>query len=76
MFQTIHALVGRARDHGTVRADVTGSDVILLMCAPGYVTSYVPDAPPGLWRRYLAIIFDGLRPDGASPLPHPPPAAP
>lgn len=76
MFQTIHALVGRAREHGTVRADVTGSDVILLMCAPGYVTSYVPDAPPGLWRRYLAIIFDGLRPDGASPLPHPPPAAP
>jgi AcrR family transcriptional regulator len=76
MFQTIHALVGRAREHGAVRADVTGSDVILLMCAPGYVTSYVPDAPPGLWRRYLALIFDGLRPDGASPLPHPPPPGP
>jgi AcrR family transcriptional regulator len=76
MFRTIHALVGRAREHGAVRADVTGSDVILLMCAPGYVTSYVPDAPPGLWRRYLAIIFDGLRPDGASPLPHPPPPGP
>jgi AcrR family transcriptional regulator len=76
MFQTIHALVGRAREHGAVRADVTGSDVILLMCAPSYVTSYVPDAPPGLWRRYLALIFDGLRPDGASPLPHPPPPGP
>jgi hypothetical protein len=76
MFGTIHALVGRAREHGAVRADVTGSDVILLMCAPGYVTSYVPDAPPGLWRRYLALIFDGLRPDGASPLPHPPPPGP
>jgi hypothetical protein len=76
MFQTIHALVGRAREDGAVRADVTGSDVILLMCAPGYVTSYVPDAPPGLWRRYLALIFDGLRPDGASPLPHPPPPGP
>jgi AcrR family transcriptional regulator len=76
MFQTIHALVGRAREHGAVRADVTGSDVILLMCAPGHVTSYVPDAPPGLWRRYLVLIFDGLRPDGASPLPHPPPAGP
>jgi AcrR family transcriptional regulator len=76
MFATIHALVGRAREHGAVRADVTGSDVILLMCAPGYVTSYVPDAPPGLWRRYLALIFDGLRPDGASPLPHPPPPGP
>ena len=76
MFQTIHALVDRAREHGAVRPDITGSDVILLMCAPGYVTSYVPDAPPGLWRRYLALIFDGLRPDGASPLPHPPPPGP
>ncbi len=76
MFQTIHALADRARERGAVRADITGSDIILLMCAPGHVTSYVPDAPPGLWRRYLALIFDGLRPDGASPLPHPPPAGP
>jgi hypothetical protein len=76
MFRTIHALVGRAREHGAVRADITGSDVILLMCAPGYVVNYVPDAPPGLWRRYLALIFDGLRPDGASALPHPPPPGP
>ncbi|MEU7928276.1 helix-turn-helix domain-containing protein [Micromonospora sp. NPDC049801] len=76
MFRTVHELVDRAREHGAVRADVTGADVILLMCAPNYVTSYVPDAPPDLWQRYLAIIFDGLRPEGAHPLPHPPPAAP
>jgi AcrR family transcriptional regulator len=76
MFQTVHALVERARQHGTVRADVTGTDVILLMCAPNYVTSYLPDAPPDLWQRYLAIIFDGLRAEGAHPLPHPPPASP
>jgi AcrR family transcriptional regulator len=76
MFQTVHALVERARQQGTVRADVTGADVILLMCAPNYVTSYLPDAPPDLWQRYLAIIFDGLRPEGAHPLPHPPPVAP
>jgi AcrR family transcriptional regulator len=76
LFQTVHDLVGRARAQGSVRADVTGADVILLMCAPNYVTSYVPDAPPDLWRRYLAIIFDGLRAEGAHPLPGPPPAAP
>jgi AcrR family transcriptional regulator len=74
MFRTIHNLVDRARGHGAVRADITGTDVILLMCAPNYVTSYLPDAPPDLWRRYLAIIFDGLRPEGAHPLPQPPPA--
>ncbi|GLH98101.1 TetR/AcrR family transcriptional regulator [Phytohabitans aurantiacus] len=74
MFDIVHRLVDRARDYGVVRADVTGADVILLMCAPNYVASYVPDAPPDLWRRYLAIIFDGLRPQSAHPLPHPPPS--
>ncbi|MGW5349093.1 TetR/AcrR family transcriptional regulator [Streptomyces sp. NPDC004031] len=73
MFATIHALVERAREHGAVRPDVTGTDVILLMCAPNYVAGYVPDAPPDLWRRYLAIIFDGLRPEGAHALPLPSP---
>lgn len=73
MFQTIHALVDRARERGAIRPDVTGADVILLMCAPNYVTRYLPDASPGLWQRYLAIIFDGLRPDGAHALPQPPP---
>jgi AcrR family transcriptional regulator len=75
MFQTIHALVDRAREHGAIRPDITGTDVILLMCAPNYVISYVPDAAPDLWQRYLAIIFDGLRPEGAHSLPQPPPCA-
>ncbi|MFI5910429.1 TetR/AcrR family transcriptional regulator [Dactylosporangium sp. NPDC051541] len=73
--ETIDALVDRARDQGAVRADVTGTDVFLLMCAPNHVAGYQPDAPPDLWRRYLAIIFDGLRPEGAHPLPQPAPDA-
>jgi AcrR family transcriptional regulator len=73
MFQIVDTLVSRAREHGVVRADITGTDVILLMCAPNHVTSYLPDASPDLWRRYLAIIFDGLRPEGAHPLPQPAP---
>ncbi|MET8001618.1 TetR/AcrR family transcriptional regulator [Nonomuraea glycinis] len=73
LFRVVHALVDRARDHDAVRPDVTGTDVILLMCAPNHVVTYLPDPPPDLWRRYLAIIFDGLRPQGARPLPHPPP---
>jgi AcrR family transcriptional regulator len=76
LFQTIHALVDRAREHGALRADITGADVIVLMCAPNHVTSYLPNASPDLWQRYLAIIFDGLRPEGAHPLPQPPPASP
>jgi AcrR family transcriptional regulator len=69
MMTAIDRLVDRAREHGAVRADVTGADVFLLMCAPNYIAGYVPDASPDLWRRYLALILDGLRPEGASPLP-------
>jgi AcrR family transcriptional regulator len=75
MYRTVHDLVDRARGHGALRDDVTGTDVILLMCAPNYVASYAPGGSPELWRRYLAILFDGLRPQGAHPLPEPPPPA-
>jgi AcrR family transcriptional regulator len=68
LFDAITTLVRRAQDAGAVRDDVSGMDVILMMCAPHYVTTYVPEAAPDLWRRYLGIILDGLRPEGARPL--------
>lgn len=67
--RTITALVTRAQQSGAVRDDITGTDVILLMCAPGHIVEQLPDAPPDLWKRYLAMIFDGLRPAGAHALP-------
>jgi AcrR family transcriptional regulator len=73
LFTAIVVLVERAQAAGAIRADISGMDVILLMCAPNHVVSFVPDPSPELWRRYLGIIFDGLRPDGAQPLPHPAP---
>jgi AcrR family transcriptional regulator len=69
MMAAIDRLVARALEHGVLRGDVTGADVFLLMCAPNYVAGYVPNASPDLWRRYLALILDGLRPEGARPLP-------
>ncbi|WP_210492059.1 TetR/AcrR family transcriptional regulator [Patulibacter sp. SYSU D01012] len=69
----IGALVDRARTAGAIRADVTEGDVFLLLCAPVHVVENHPDPPEDLWRRYLAILFDGLRPDGAHALPAPPP---
>jgi AcrR family transcriptional regulator len=69
LFDAITVLVERAQAAGAIRDDVTGTDVILMMCAPHYVTTYVPSPSADLWRRYLAIILDGLRPQGARPLP-------
>ena len=73
LYATIGGLVYRARESGAVRSDVTSTDIILLMCAPVHVVQYLSDPAPGLWRRYLAIIFDGLRPEGAQQLPEPAP---
>ena len=67
--RTVTALVTRAQESGAVRDDITGTDVLLLMCAPGHIVKPVPDAAPDLWKRYLALIFDGLRPAGAHALP-------
>lgn len=76
LYASISALVDRARAGGAVRADVTATDVILLMCAPASVVEHLPSAAPDSWRRYLAIIFDGLSPQGARPLPCPSPTWP
>lgn len=72
----IERLVQRAHEARALRPDVTATDVFLLMCAPVHVAENLANPSPGLWRRYLAIIFDGLRPEGASPLPQPPPRLP
>ncbi|MGP4058041.1 TetR/AcrR family transcriptional regulator [Mycobacterium sp. 4D054] len=70
------ALVDRARDAGAIRSDITEADVFLMMCAPIHVVENLSAPAPLLWQRYLAIIFDGLRPQGAHPLPHPAPILP
>ncbi|SDG07293.1 transcriptional regulator, TetR family [Lentzea fradiae] len=72
--RAITALVDHAREQGALRPDVTGIDVMRLMCVPNEIMRNLPDAQPDLWERYLAIVFDGLRPEGAHPLPHPPAA--
>ncbi|BBZ32936.1 TetR/AcrR family transcriptional regulator [Mycolicibacterium confluentis] len=69
-------LVDRAHRAGALRSDVTETDVFLLMCAPVHVVENLAAPAPLLWQRYLAIIFDGLRPDGAHPLPQPAPTLP
>ncbi|MFT3866382.1 MAG: helix-turn-helix domain-containing protein [Solirubrobacterales bacterium] len=68
-------LVRRAQAAGVLRDDIAGQDLMFLM---GAVVS-VGDVPfdglrPDLWKRYLGIVLDGLRPTSASKLrPGPPP---
>ncbi|GCE00298.1 TetR/AcrR family transcriptional regulator [Embleya hyalina] len=71
--EVAETLTARARDAGSIRADVTGQDVVLLLGAACQAAAPVAATAPELWRRYLALIFDGLRPQAAHPLPHPAP---
>jgi AcrR family transcriptional regulator len=67
--QVAEDLTGRARRAGVVRADVTGHDIVLLFNAAAQAAAPLGDTMPDLWRRYLHLIFDGLRPEAARQLP-------
>jgi AcrR family transcriptional regulator len=73
--EAIAPLVDRAQAAGVVRADVSPVDVVLICSLAGKLPRWRLEREPELWRRFLAIVLDGLRPEGAHPLPHPPPAA-
>lgn len=67
-------LLRRAKDAGVLRADVTITDlaVIQLMITEG--AAFTAGSGTGLWRRYLTLLLDGLRADGAPPGSLTPPA--
>jgi AcrR family transcriptional regulator len=67
-------LVRRAQEAGAVRADLTGPDLLLLITA----AASIGDLPfaglrDDLWRRYVGVVLDGIRPGGATPLRPPAP---
>ena len=69
----ITAIFDRAKAAGVLRADIEPTDAPLIATMVGSVIDRARDVDPELWRRFLAIVLDGLRParDGASPLPAP-----
>jgi AcrR family transcriptional regulator len=55
-------LVAAAQRSGEVRADVRGIDLAMLMMAATNTCAPSQTLSPQLWRRYLALMIDGLRP--------------
>jgi AcrR family transcriptional regulator len=68
-------ILRRAQDAGEVRADVEPIDVISLCSVAARLPHWRLEREPELWRRYLGVVLDGLRPAAARPLPHPAPSA-
>ena len=77
MRPVITRLVQRAQASGDLRPDFAGTDVKMIIFMLSSVAEYASVSRPDLWRRYLALLIDGLRParDTVSELPTPPPTA-
>jgi len=66
----VEVLLERAQAEGDVRPDVAAPDLGLIQFMLGALADYTRDIDPEQWRRFAAIILDGLRTrrDGPTPL--------
>jgi AcrR family transcriptional regulator len=62
-------LIERAQAAGALRADVVAEDIPMLLAGVGLSRSSGPGVS---WERHLALVIDGLRAEGAHPLPSKP----
>jgi len=69
-------LIERARSAGEVRPDCETQDFGVVQLMVGSVIDAAHDVAPELWRRYLMIALQGLRPGSAPLEPLPVPAVP
>lgn len=67
----VAALFARARQDGRLRDDIEPTDFPLIQIMLGAVTQHSGTVSPDLWKRYLALVLDGMRSGvSPSPLPH------
>ncbi len=73
MRPAVNRLLERAQAAGQVRDDLAPTDIPVLEFMLGTIGEYARDVRPGIWRRYLALWLDALRPsrDSYTPLPVP-----
>jgi AcrR family transcriptional regulator len=68
LFAAIGRIVEAAHESGELRRDIVAEDLPFLVVGVGQASVQMLEAEPEIWRRYLAVVLDGLRP-GGSPLP-------
>ena len=78
MRPVITRLVERAQASGDLRQDFQATDVKMIAFMLASIAEYAASVTPEVWRRYLAMLVDGLRPAraGVTELPVPAPTAP
>jgi hypothetical protein len=70
----VTALVERAQRDGHLRADLRPTDMLFIEFMVTAAARYAEPVKLEIWRRYLALITDALRPSRAGPRPLPEPA--
>ena len=60
----VQQLIERAQEAGAVRPDVAADDVSTLLGAA--IHGAFDSADPKLWRRYVEVVLDGLRPPASA----------
>ena len=67
----VERLVKRAQAAGQLRADLRQTDIPFIVFLLADATQLAYAANPGIWRRYLTLILDGMQPgrEGVTPLP-------
>ena len=69
----VERLLERAQAAGQVRADLRPTDIPFIVFVLTEASVLARQARPDIWRRYLALVIDGMRPvrEGLTPLPVP-----
>lgn len=75
LVDAVAQLFARAKAAGVVRADADPADAAPMLAMLGAAFDMGTATAPDLWRRYLALMLDGLRATGRPPLPVAPLAA-
>lgn len=67
-------LLARAQEAGAARADLTAADLIFVLLGVARTIAITGQTCPGLWRRHLIIVLDGMRAEHTQRLPGLPPS--
>jgi AcrR family transcriptional regulator len=64
----LDSLLARAQEQGDLRPGLTATDVAVLEIAAQSTAEFTAAVAPDAWRRYLAVLLDGMRaqPQGAA----------
>ncbi|HEX8207424.1 MAG TPA: helix-turn-helix domain-containing protein [Solirubrobacteraceae bacterium] len=76
VIEALRPILRRAQKAGAVRGDLVIEDVPSLCAVAARLPAWRLEHQPELWRRYLAVVLDGVRAEAATKLPHPAPRRP